>query len=64
VVKRDDWGSAFTVFGTGAGERQVGLEVPLDQLVQRRALGAAPAIHGARALRVDGGVHVTTAVYP
>jgi len=46
-----------------AGERQVGLEVPLDRLVQRGALGAAPAIHSARGRRVDGSVHASTAAY-
>ena len=40
-----------------AGEPQAGLEVPLDRLVQRRALGAA-AIHGARARRGDGSVQL------
>jgi len=47
-----------------AAERQVGLEVPLDRLVQRRALGAAAAIHGARGRRVDGSVHAAPAADP
>jgi len=46
------------------GQRQVGLEMALNSAVQRRVLGAAPAIDGARARRVDGGFHAAPAAYP
>jgi hypothetical protein len=45
------------------GLRQVGLEMALNRAVQRRVLGAAATIHGARARSVDGGVHAATAAY-
>ena len=40
-----------------AGKFQIGLEMRLHRVVQRRALGATPAVDGARARRVDAGVH-------
>jgi hypothetical protein len=44
-----------------AGERQVGLQMTLQRAVQRRALGAAPAIDAAAGRGLDREVHATGA---
>ena len=57
-------GHAVPIAAPLAGERQVGLQMALNSALQRRALGAAAAVDGARARRVDNGVHAATAAYP
>jgi len=40
-----------------AGKLQIGLQMRPHRVVQRRTLGATPAVDGARTRRVDAGVH-------
>ena len=50
-------GHPFGVAATLAGEREIGLEMTLDDAVERRALGATPAVDGAAELTCLRAVH-------